>query len=168
VQLTYPEVGATLTDRLPDRYRHVRRHERLGVGEATLRAASVALADWSMQRAAGLLIRASGPPVVGLRITSGIGFGPFRVWAPCKVVWVRDEPDRYGFGYGTLTGHPERGEEGFEVSMRAGGEVWFDIRAFSRPARWYAKLAGPVTDRIQDAVTDRYVNALRELTARGH
>jgi uncharacterized protein (UPF0548 family) len=35
--------------------------------------------------------------------------GPIRV--PCRVVYVLDEPERRGFAYGTLPGHPESGEE---------------------------------------------------------
>ncbi|SIP67631.1 hypothetical protein BN9982_740001 [Mycobacterium tuberculosis] len=31
--------------------------------------------------------------------------------APCRVVYVIDEPDVRGFGYGTLPGHPVSGEE---------------------------------------------------------
>jgi uncharacterized protein (UPF0548 family) len=168
VELTYPEVGATRRDHLPTGYRHVRRHERLGVGEATFRAAVGALGNFDMQRAAGLAVRASGRVAPGVRVASGIGVGPLRVWAPCQVVWVLDEADRYGYAYGTLAGHPERGEEAFEVRLEPGGEVWFDIRAFSRPARWYVRLGAPVAHRLQDRVTDRYVTALRDLTARGH
>jgi len=165
VALTYPEVGATRTERLPRGYRHVHRHERLGVGESTLRRAATALGNWDMHRAAGLAVRARGPAAVGSRMASGTGVGPLRIWAPCEVVWLRDEPERYGFGYGTLPGHPERGEEAFEVSVDSEGQVWFDIRAFSRPATWYARVGSPVVRRIQDAVTDRYVNAMRTLAA---
>ena len=34
-----------------------------------------------------------------------VHLGPVR--APCRVVYVVDEPDRRGFAYGTLPGHPE-------------------------------------------------------------
>src|SRR5205814_9021796 len=165
VAFTYSEVGATRDAALPDGYRHVRRHERLGVGESTLRRAATALANWDMQRGAGLSIRSSGPAGPGVRVASGIGVGPLRVWAPCEVVWFRDEPDRYAYGYGTLPGHPECGEEAFDVRLDADGQVWFDIRAFSRPAAWYARLGVPVVNRLQDLVTDRYVAALRRLAA---
>ena len=37
----------------------------------------------------------------------GVGVGPMRLWAPCRVVWVIDEPRRYGYGYGT--GYPSYG-----------------------------------------------------------
>jgi uncharacterized protein (UPF0548 family) len=133
------------------------------VGESTLRRAATALGNWDMHRAAGMVVRAQGPAAVGVRMASGTGVGPLRIWAPGEVVWLRDDPERYGFGYGTLPGHPERGEEAFEVSVDGDGQVWFDIRAFSRHATWYARLGGPVVRRIQDAMTDRYVEALRRL-----
>ena len=42
-----------------------------------------------------------------------VHLGPVR--APCRVVYVVDEPDRRGFAYGTLPGHAESGEERFVV-----------------------------------------------------
>jgi uncharacterized protein (UPF0548 family) len=164
MQLSYPEIGATRNDELPDGYRHVRRHVRLGTGEPAFRAVAEALARFDVQRGAGLRVRASaGTAAVEVRVASGIGIGPFRLWAPCAIVWVVDEPDRYGYGYGTLAGHPETGEEGFVVSLDADGAVWFDIRAFSRLSRRYLKLAGPIPAMLQDRVTNRYVAAARRI-----
>jgi uncharacterized protein (UPF0548 family) len=167
VQLTYPEVGATRHpgDDMPGGYRHVRRHARLGSGDAVFERAADALAHWRMHRAAGLAVRASAIEAApGVRISSGVGTGPLRIWAPCEVVWLVDEPGRYGYGYGTLAGHPASGEEAFDISM-VDGDVWLDIRAFSRPARWYTRLGRPVVERLQDRATDRYVTALRRLAA---
>jgi uncharacterized protein (UPF0548 family) len=59
-----------------------------------------------------------------------------------------------------LPGHPERGEEAWLVSLDERERVWADIRAFSRPRAWYARLGGPLTHALQDRVTDRYVRAL--------
>lgn len=69
-------------------------------------------------------------------------------------------PDRAGFAYGTLPGHPESGEEAFVVS-RAPDGVRFTITAFSRPATWLARLGGPVTLLGQEYFTRRYLRALR-------
>ncbi|MFE1950591.1 DUF1990 family protein [Streptomyces sp. NPDC059524] len=79
---------------------------------------------------------------------------------PCRVVRVVREPDRIGFAYGTLAGHPECGEEAFLVTREPDGSVWFRIRAFSRPGRWYTRLAGPLARVVQLAVTRRYLRAL--------
>jgi uncharacterized protein (UPF0548 family) len=158
-ELSYPEVGATRDGPLPPGYDHVTRHARLGSSDVFDRAAE-ALRCWEPQRGAGLRLRKDAETVaVGVRFASGLGVGPLRLWAPCEIVWVVDEPQRYGFGFGSLRGHPEIGEEGFLLSV-ADGAVWFDVRAFSRPGPWWVKPGKPIASRIQQAVTDRYVRAM--------
>lgn len=66
-----------------------------------------------------------------------------------------------GFAYGTLPGHPERGEEAFVVE-RAGIAATFSIVAFSRPAALAARLGGPIARGVQRRVTRAYLDALRE------
>jgi uncharacterized protein (UPF0548 family) len=87
--------------------------------------------------------------------------------APCRVVYRVDEADSQGFAYGTLPGHPERGEEAFIVQLRPDGDVRLVIRAFSRPASALARAGGPLTRKAQAVVTDRYVRALRRLAQTG-
>jgi len=89
-----------------------------------------------------------------------IPFGPFRVTAPARVVYVLDEPDRKGFAYGTLPGHPENGEEAFIVERDADDSVWLRITAFSRPANWFFWLGYPVLRLSQEFYTSRYERAL--------
>ncbi len=91
----------------------------------------------------------------------GLGAGPLRVNAPCRVVYAIDEPDRRGFDYGTLPDHPECGEEAFIIERHADGTVSFTITAFSRPASRQAKLAGPAGRAIQRQTTNRYLRALQ-------
>ncbi len=89
-----------------------------------------------------------------------IPFGPFRVKAPARVVYVVDEPDRKGFAYGTLRGHPENGEEAFVVEKRADDSVWLTIKAFSRPANRWWWIVYPVLRITQEVFTRRYERAL--------
>jgi uncharacterized protein (UPF0548 family) len=161
MSLTYPEIGATQAGRLPPGYDHVTRHVRIGAGEAAFRAAAEALGRWQPQRGAGLTVRTNASRAgLGVRFDTGLGIGPLRVWAPCEVVWVVDEPARYGFGFGTLAGHPEIGEESFLLTLEDDDAVWFDVRAFSRPANWLVKLGHPFARWLQSRVTDRYVRAM--------
>ena len=81
--------------------------------------------------------------------------------APCRIVGVIDEPNRWGFAYGTLPGHPEQGEESFHVRRTAGGEVSFEIVAFSRPAALLARLGSPVARIVQARVTRAYLEGVR-------
>ena len=43
-----------------------------------------------------------------------------------RVVFVIDEPGRFGFAYGTLPRHVESGEERFLVERDAAGEVYYE------------------------------------------
>jgi uncharacterized protein (UPF0548 family) len=162
--LTYPERGATRGP-LPPGYRHESRREWIGAGTATFDRAVTALLGWHMHRRAGfavvmaeptaepesVIVMRLGPPVVGLVV-------------PCRVVYTINEADRRGFAYGTLPGHPERGEEAFVVERSSDGQVHFLIRSFSRPATRLARAGGPLARAVQSAMTSRYVGALRQLS----
>jgi uncharacterized protein (UPF0548 family) len=84
--------------------------------------------------------------------------------APCRVVYVRDEPGRFDFAYATLPGHPEQGEAYFSVIRLADGEVVFRVASFSRPVDRLARLARPLSRRIQRRVTLRYLMAIKTAT----
>jgi uncharacterized protein (UPF0548 family) len=159
--LTYGEVGATAGD-LPDGYHGIRRSAVVGAGASQFRSASVALMGWQVQLRAGVRVSASHSTVERDAVADlGLGVGPLRVTAPVRVVSVVDEPTRRGFAYGTLPGHPERGEERFVVSLEPTGLVLLTITAFSRPAWRLARLSGPGDDIVQALVTLRYLAALR-------
>jgi uncharacterized protein (UPF0548 family) len=163
--LTYAEVGATRAGPLPPGYRHLRYRTRLGRDD--LADAGTAVLTFAMQRAAGVRIRSSAPmAALGVSVTSGLGIGPLRLWAPCRVVWVEQSEDRAGFAYGTLPGHPERGEESFLVSRDGAGDVWLAVTAFSLPASWYTRAAGPVVPVFQAGYARLCGRALRRVLAR--
>src|SRR5687767_4410894 len=114
-----------------------------------------------MQRGAGFQV-VSAHPVAreGADVTLRARFGPMRIQAPTRVVYVIDEPDRQGFAYGTLPGHPESGEEVFIVERRA-GSTFVEVRAFSRHGRWFTRLGAPVARLIQRRATRQYVESVR-------
>ncbi|WP_042390975.1 DUF1990 family protein [Streptacidiphilus melanogenes] len=148
---SYPEVGATLPGGgvLPPGYSHLHHRARIGHGEAAFRAAADALGTFRMHRRLPVGVTASVPRAeVGVQVTVTLA-GVVR--APCRIVWVVDEPDRYGWAYGTLTGHPECGEEAFLLTRDQDGGVWLDVVAFSRPAGRVARALGrlvPVAQRL--------------------
>ncbi len=155
--LTYTEVGATVGP-LPARYRHVQKSAVIGRGRRRFEEAAEAGMRWGMLRGAGLRIEATSEiAAVGAEVI--VHLGPVR--APCRVVYVVDEPDRRGFAYGTVPGHAESGEERFVVRYDpATDDVYADVVAFSRHATWWSRLGSPVTSVIQRTVTDRYLRAL--------
>ncbi len=159
-ELTYREVGQTAGP-LPPGYHHLRRSAVIGHGGDAFAVAARGVLSWQVQLRSGLRVSApAGTVSAGSVALLGIGAGPVRVSAPARVVWVVDEPDRQGFAYGTLPGHPECGEEAFVVDQRTDGTVTFTITAFSRPATALAKAAGPAGRLLQHLVTERYLRAL--------
>jgi uncharacterized protein (UPF0548 family) len=165
--LTYPEVGGSRCDRLPDGYAHREHSAVIGTGTAAFERAVAAVFDWRMQRAAGLRVRASGSPrEVGTVVVLTAGLPALGYHIPCRVVWAQTTGSEQGFGYGTLPGHPESGEECFLVSAAADGTVVFRTRVFSRLASPLARLGGPVSRAVQGAALQRYVGAVRR-AARG-
>ncbi|MFF2346471.1 DUF1990 family protein [Pseudarthrobacter sp. NPDC058119] len=172
-RLEYPGVGSTEQGSAPEGYARVLEEVRLGAGLDTYLRVSDGILTWELQRRAGLRVRADSPRAVpGAHVVSGFGVGPFRLPAPCQVVWVHEPapdgvPQSAGFGYGTLPGHPARGEESFEVEINGQGEVWLRIRAFSRPANWFYAAGGVVTRAAQRYVTSRYIEGARSLAAEG-
>lgn len=157
--LTYAEVGATRNRPLPARYNHLRHSTPIG-GPDTFAAAREAVLSFAMHRRAGARIRTAAERAEpGVRLT--VNLGPFTV--PCEVVYVIDEPDRAGFGYGTLHGHQESGEEAFLVERDAQGRVWLRVTAFSRPVRWPAVLAGPIAVAAQHGFARLLGRSLRRI-----
>lgn len=157
---TYAEVGATLRG-LPPGYRHVHVRRVLGRGDAVFAAAARTILSWQMHRGAGMTVLTDAPEARrGVIAVVGIGIGPARIEAPCRVVEVLDRGDVAGFAYGTLPGHPEIGEEAFWVRREADGTVVGEVVAFSRPGRWYTRAAGPLGRLAQRLACRRYLAAL--------
>ncbi len=127
---------------------------RLGEGEETFVRASEALRDWKMFDVGWVSIHPSDAPVeVGTTVAViGRHYG-FRSLNACRIVYlVEDDGEvlRYGFAYGTLPEHAERGEERFTVEWnRTDGSVWYDLYAFSRPRHPLARLGYPVGRALQ-------------------
>jgi uncharacterized protein (UPF0548 family) len=155
--LTYSEVGATAGP-LPAGYHHVQKSAVIGRGRQRFEEAADKGMRWGMLRGAGLRVEATTEvAVVGSEVI--VHLGPVR--APCRVVYLVDEPDLRGFAYGTLPGHAESGEERFVVRYAAASdEVVAEVTAFSRHATWWSRLGSPVTSVAQRVITERYLRAL--------
>ncbi len=167
-ELSYRQAGATLDADLPPGYVHDRESADLGPFDpATFDRAAAALRSWQIQAGAGLQVYPDDPVRDGatfalmIKLPAGV-----YVLAAGRVVFVLDEPDRRGFGYGTLPGHPEQGEESFVLAHR-GDRMYFDITAFSRPRHPLARFAKPASRLLQRQTTRRYFTAIREVTRTG-
>jgi len=114
-----------------------------------------------LQRRAGLVVAASAPrAALDVVVSVGMRLGPVWVQAPCRVLQVVAAARRHGFAYGTLAGHPERGEEAFVVGLDDTEAVRLQVTAFWRPATTTVHLLGPLARRLQHRVTEAYLRAL--------
>lgn len=140
---TYPEVGASRTGG-PDHYDNDHRWVLMGTGEGLWEAAKAALDQWEQFPEPWTRIHpAESPLEVGQNVAV-----LFRIWGfwftnSARIVYTIDEPDRYGFAYGTLPGHVEQGEECFWIERDEAGNISYHIRAFSKPRFWLARLGYP-------------------------
>ena len=164
--VTYAEIGATAGE-LPDRYHHLRAERVIGHGREAFERAADDLLAGQVQRRAGATVRLSETPMrEGTHVQMQLRLWPLSVNIPCVVVWAERTANSCGFAYGTLRGHPERGEERFEVFLTPTGDVTFRIAAFSTPARWFTRLGAPVARLVQAHMTRRYLKALDSPTPR--
>ncbi|MBV2358064.1 DUF1990 domain-containing protein [Streptomyces sp. J2-1] len=162
---THDAVGATRDDLsfCPPGYRPLYVRTRIGEGRQVFARASEALLTWEMHRAMGVGIETDAERAApGVDVTVHLA-GLLR--APCRVVWTVTESRRTGWAYGTLEGHPETGEEAFVVDRTGDGTVWLTVAAFSRPAKWYARAAGPAARGFQHAYARRAGATLKRLCA---
>ena len=71
----------------------------------------------------------------------------------CRVIYVVDESGpicRFGFAYGTLPKHIEKGEERFLIEWdQHDNGVWYDILAFSQPNYLMTRVGYPLVRRMQ-------------------
>ena len=164
-ELTYEPVGVSLD---PDAVTSLHR----GRWEATLSGAEAfdrgraALHEWAVHRGSGISVLADGPLEVGTNVAMAAPLPVgFFLDVTCRIVCLVDDPDRFGFAYGTLPVHPESGEEAFLVTRQPSGTVTFTVAAASRPVHPLARLAPPVARRMQDAACRRYLDAMARAAA---
>lgn len=142
-RLSYGAVGATRPGAVewtdaPVGFRRLETTRRVRGGEHGWPAVTDALLRWAVKTRSGFAVDGSRDPArvahVGERHWVSAAFGPVTVTEPVEVVDVIDSPDRVGFAYGTLEGHPVSGEEAFIVHRDAAGEVRLTLRSLTRAA----------------------------------
>ncbi len=158
LELTYDSIGMTKSPPASLRY-HL---DRVSTPVDSFEGAAAGLRTWRAHRAAKARVAPDAAPIeVGQNVVVAFPMFLVTVIAPCRIVWVIDEPDEFGFGYGTLRGHPEEGEESFVVRRDSDGSR-FDVCALSRPATFTSRVGAPVARRVQRRVTSRYLDGIRD------
>jgi uncharacterized protein (UPF0548 family) len=162
VEPTYADVGATLRGTAPAGYRSGHYEIRLGRGSDVFERAVRGLQTWQAHRLSGMRVLPVETAIaVQATVVVTIGVSRLCLAAPCRIVGVIDEPDRWGFAYGTLPGHPEEGEEAFVVTRTADGDVRFEVVVFSRPGDRLVRLSGPIGPWLQRRGSHGYLHAMR-------
>jgi uncharacterized protein (UPF0548 family) len=169
-QLTYAPSGITRpaderwTTR-PAGYRTFERTVLLGHDPAVWESATSAALEWGIKTRSGFAV---DPDAGGARrVEPGADYwllaavGPVTVREPARVVAVVESPERCGFAYGTLQGHPVSGEEAFVVHRSPDGRTWLTLRSVTRPAPGRWRLAFPAILVAQRWYRHRYLRALR-------
>ena len=152
LSFSYPEVGATRTAP-PAGYTIDHNHIRLGEGRETFMRASDALSKGRHFELGWASVMPHGSPLqIGTTVAVQAHTLGFWTLNACRIVYTINEDGpvkRFGFAYGTLPDHAERGEERFMIEWLEDDSVWYDIYAFSRPQKAIVKLGLPWARRLQ-------------------
>jgi len=150
---SYVEIGATKTIP-PQGYDIDHNRIELGTGREVFTRAKEAVRRWEMFNLGWLQLRTPAAPIA-VDTTVAVLAHVWSIWIlnACRIVYVIDDTgpiDIFGFAYGTLPGHVERGEERFTVQWNhADDSVWYDLLAFSRPNHWLTRLGYLYVRRLQ-------------------
>ncbi|HEY6806281.1 MAG TPA: DUF1990 domain-containing protein [Pyrinomonadaceae bacterium] len=141
---TYSAVGATNTTP-PKDFTVDHNHIELGKGVEIFNRAVAALKQWRQFDLGWVSLVPEGVPIeVGTTVAvKARAFGSCSLNAT-RIVYVIDEPRRFGFAYGTLPDHVECGEERFLIEWRDDDSVIFDIVAFSKPRHILVRMSRPL------------------------
>jgi len=150
---SYVEIGATKTIP-PQGYDIDHNRIQLGTGREVFTRAKEAVRRWEMFNLGWLQLWTPAAPIA-VGTTVAVLAHVWSIWIlnACRIVYVIDDTgpiDIFGFAYGTLPGHVERGEERFTVQWNhADDSVWYDLLAFSRPNHWLTRLGYLYVRRLQ-------------------
>ncbi len=158
--------GATLRGYAVDRYR-----VKLGEGPEAYARAVEALRGWrQFDLGWAWLLPPHAPIEVGTTVgvlARHYGFWSLNTARIAYLVEESGEVERFGFGYGTLPGHAERGEERFGVEWnREDSSVYYDVFAFSRPKLPLAWPGYPFARLLQKRFRRDSTRAMVEAVAR--
>jgi uncharacterized protein (UPF0548 family) len=165
---SYPEsaFGRTRTGELVPSFNNDAQEVVVGQGQRDFEMACLALKQWvHFPRHWTPILPADTPIETGRTVS--VNFHLFGLWwtNAARIVYVENEERKFGFAYGTLPGHIERGEELFQVSMDEQDRVLYTIRAFSQPRWWPIWLIYPIARLLQARFRHDSADAVRRFVA---
>lgn len=168
LDLNYAEAGASLHEQTPAGYDRIAEAAVVGAGSDEFARLAEGIRRWKIQTGSGLRVVAAGPAQDGTNVALAKQLPPrgmAHIVFSCRVVWTLDEPRRKGFGYGSLTGHPEAGEEAFVAELDDDGAVTFSVFGFSRAGTVAGAAAAPIARAVARRALRDYLHAAKVITA---
>lgn len=144
----------------------------LGHGSAAFDRAVEAFRQWKMFDVPGVQL-CWPDAAIQAGVDVAILIRHFGFWSLnfCRIVYVIDEQgplQRFGFAYGTLPEHAERGEERFTVERNPTSDsVSYDIWSFSRPGSVLPWIGLPAARRLQRRFVRESLAAMVNATGAG-
>ena len=163
---SYPDVGAT-QGVIPPRYNVDRSAAVIGKGNAAFESAKQAIRNWAPFRLPWIRVFPQAAPRKG--VVAAVVARLFGFWWTniSRVVYTIDEPNAFGFAYGTLQFHAEIGEELFLVERSPESEeVTYRILAFSRPRHPLARIGYPLSRAAQRRFRTDSIETMRNVASR--
>ena len=162
LDFTYREVGATNATP-PAGFTVDHNRIQLGSGEETFRRGVDVLKNWRQFDLGWVTIVPCGVKVeVGATVAvKARAFGTWSLSA-ARVIYMIDEPRRFGFAYGTLPDHVECGEERFLIEWLEDDSVWYDIFAFSKPRHPLVRMSAPLARMLQKRFARESLGRVRQ------
>lgn len=153
LDFSYTAVGAT-AEMPPVGFILDQTRIKLGAGESVFEAAKDALKRWQQFRLGWVEAWSPQTPLEIGQTVAIMGWAVGFWWLnACRIVYTVDESgdtSKFGFAYGTLPSHVERGEERFLIEWdRNTDQVFYDILAFSKPNHILTRLGYPLVRRSQ-------------------
>ncbi|MBW3600702.1 MAG: DUF1990 domain-containing protein [Planctomycetes bacterium] len=162
LDFSYAEVGATAGEP-PAGFQHHEVRVPLGQGENDFEAAKAALRRWAeFDTGWTELCWPDAPPAPGQTVAVIARRLGVRLLNACRIIYVVDEPNVFGFAYGTLPHHAEQGEERFQVRRRPEDDTaWYEVTAFFRPNLRTIRLAWPLVQRLVNQFRNESAKAMQ-------
>jgi len=158
---SYSEIGQSRQSKTPG-YDNDHNKILIGRGTTTWKNAKSALDNWQQFPKPWTAIYPNTTPLQeGQTVVVLIRL--FGIWwfNSSKIVYAFDEETRYGFAYGTLLEHVEKGEECFWIEQEENGDIYYHIRAFSKPRFWLAKVVYPIARIFQRRFVKQSMNFIK-------
>ncbi len=139
----------------------------LGTGEEMFECLVKLLKEWKHFDIWWLLVYPDQPEMKeGTTLVVVANHGPLWSLNACKIVYVIDEEDathkRFGYGYATLQGHSEQGEERFLLQLeKSDNKITYEIYAFSRSNHPLVSLMYPVARAFQNTFRSDSIKTLQ-------